>query len=67
MHKFFVHIYVFVLIIWTVEKSDCKQGGNCVYLLIIKLIIFFHIKRSENSSFNLKEYNNNYDIRIHFF
>ncbi|XP_060850431.1 uncharacterized protein LOC132929248 isoform X2 [Rhopalosiphum padi] len=28
MHKSFVKIYVFVLIIWAVEKSDCKQGGT---------------------------------------
>ncbi|XP_022173157.1 uncharacterized protein LOC111035727 isoform X2 [Myzus persicae] len=28
MHKSLVQIYVFVLIIWAVEKSDCKQGGH---------------------------------------
>ncbi|CAI6343881.1 unnamed protein product [Macrosiphum euphorbiae] len=30
MHKFFVQIYIFVLIIWAVEKSDCKQGAACL-------------------------------------
>jgi hypothetical protein len=26
-----------MLIIWAVEKSDCKQGGKRVYLLIIDI------------------------------
>ncbi|XP_025422475.1 uncharacterized protein LOC112692126 isoform X2 [Sipha flava] len=30
MHKSFVKIYVFMLIIWAVEKSDCKQGAACL-------------------------------------
>lgn len=38
MYKSFVETYVcvFVLIIWAAQKSDCKQGGNCVYLLNFK-------------------------------
>lgn len=30
-----------MLIIWAVEKSDCKQGGKCVYLLIVDIICIY--------------------------
>lgn len=37
MYKSFAKIYVFVLIVWAVEKSECKQGGKCINLYTYKL------------------------------